>query len=109
MRDAQAAAHGRVVGGIDVRQDAHHAERDAFDRGQRGVGGRDCLGHEGVERVVEQHAVLAAEVPEERHVGDARRGGDLLDRDAIEAVLLEQVERGGLEALAGGGSTRVSH
>jgi len=41
-------------------------------------------------------------------VRDSGGGNDVLDRDAIEAVLLEQVEGGCLEALSGGGTASVS-
>jgi len=41
-------------------------------------------------------------------VRDACGGNDVLDRDAVEAALLEQVEGDGLQALSGGGTASVS-
>ena len=85
---------------------ARPVERGRDDR-HRGLvlGVAHALEEEALELVLagEQHLALVGEVAEERPLGDASGRGDPRDGGAVEPVLGEQGEGGGLQPLASAG------
>jgi len=79
-----------------------HRPAQRLERGHVRRLALECLDEAGERPVAlgEQHVFLRREVPEDRARGDFAVGGDLLDRDLVEAPGGKETERGPHELLA---------
>ena len=108
--EAGAAVEDRATGGrgargpgqyssVVARNAACTARIGSSSAGRRAISARSASSRSSPS--ANSTSSLRAVVPEEGPVGDVARLGDLVDGGAVEALLGEQLERGGLERLAG--------
>ena len=89
----------RAVALVDRGEAGEDRRAHALDRVLSRRARADQLGHQRVVVVGRDDVLLGREVAEERHVRDAGRGGDLLHRGLLVAVLEEQAHGRVLDAL----------